>query len=136
MRGMSILLFTLFLSACSTTSNLQVCQEADWYELGRREGVLGKPMIAENTHLPLLCQNSDPEKQRILYDIGRKAGLVDYCKPINAFELGKDAREISNVCPPESQTLFVEFYNKGLQVRNLQDTNQSLDEKINLLLIK
>ncbi|MCB0356193.1 MAG: DUF2799 domain-containing protein, partial [Bdellovibrionales bacterium] len=68
-----------------------------------------------------------------LFDIGRKAGLIDYCKPENAYELGKDGKSYTNVCPPETQTKFLEFFRKGHHVRELQEANQDIDKKVSIL---
>ena len=133
MRTLSFILIALFLGACTTSEKAKVCQEADWYELGRRDGAMGKPMRFEENQLPLLCQNSDQEKQQILFDIGRKAGLVEFCKPQNAYELGKEGKVYTDICPQETQTLFVEFYAKGNQVRELQEANLEIDSKIDVL---
>lgn len=129
------LLFTLTISGCAHNSH-QPCQEKDWYEIGRQDGAIGSPeaQYAERTST---C--SDPTSQTTsLYNQGRKAGLVSYCSPINAFELGKSEAQYHKVCPQNLEPDFLRSYHKGKKFITLQNKNaelgrelRSLDEQIN-----
>jgi len=132
MRALSFLLITLFLIAC-TSHNHSDCQEADWFELGRRDGATGKLPRFQNGDIPLLCTNSNKEEQKKLFHIGRNVGLVQFCRPENAFELGKEAKEYDNVCPEDSQMAFLDYYRRGLRVREIQIVNQDIDSKLTSL---
>lgn len=132
MRAMSFLII-IFLSLGCSTQKTNDCQEADWFELGRRDGAMGKTLRFENTNLPLLCSTSSNEEEKKLFNIGRKVGLIQYCRPENAFELGKDGKEYENVCPEETHATFISFFRQGLHVRELQIVNQDIDIKLSIL---
>ncbi|MCB9026039.1 MAG: DUF2799 domain-containing protein [Bdellovibrionaceae bacterium] len=123
----------IFLCIGCSSQKTHDCQEADWFELGRRDGAMGKSQRFVNSELPLLCPSSNKEEEKKLFNIGRKVGLLQYCRPENAFELGKDGKEYENVCPEESHSSFLDFFRQGLQVRELQIVNQDIDNKLSIL---
>ena len=130
MRYLVILAFLL--SACSSVPS-EKCQEADWYEIGRRDGALGTPLDQKNLEIPGLCHNSNEKFNEDLYINGRNAGLVEYCQPNNGFELGREGGNYRSVCPPEVEQKFLESYRRGQKVRKLQEANQDIDRKISSL---
>ncbi len=126
------LIFTLIVAgACSTTQVAQ-CHEPDWYELGRQTGALGHPMKL-NSDSQLICKDSNPEINSQLYTNGHRAGLIDYCKPTNAFELGRSGINYDNICPIEYESKFLVSYYNGIKIRRLKEANHQLDLKLNKL---
>lgn len=132
MRALSSVLFSLFILNCSTSPNMD-CQEADWFELGRREGARGQTFKLANSELPVLCPSSNKEEQKKMFVMGRNVGLVEFCQIGNAFELGKEGKNYENVCPEETHYRFLEYFRYGNRVRELQMVNKDIENKLIIL---
>lgn len=124
------LLFTLIFAGCAHQAH-QPCQEKDWYEIGRQDGAVGVP----ETHYNQRTANcSNPTAQtKSLYNQGRNAGLVSYCSPINAFELGKSDAKYHKVCPDNLEPDFLRSYHKGRKFIQLQNKNAELGKELRTL---
>jgi hypothetical protein len=130
MKLLSVIPFLLFIIACSSNPKAtESCQEADWYEIGRRDGANGLPMSLENKY-PGFCEDSDVNANRALYENGRNAGLIEYCQPANAFELGRTGQFYFNVCPPQLEDSFISAFKKGKKLFQLQQENVQIETKI------
>jgi len=128
---------TTLIVACSTPPQPKICQEADWYEIGRRAGAKGQAVDQNVLERPGLCKTTSSSEKFEMYMNGRNAGLVEYCKPENGFELGRDGKKYSKVCPPgEASEKFRLYYQKGWRVRKLKEENQDLNHKISDLFDK
>ena len=79
MRLYIVFIFAL-LTACTSSQKTEVCQEADWYELGRRGGAMGEEVKFKESNLPILCKSSDPQKYHNMYLNGRNEGLIEFCR--------------------------------------------------------
>jgi len=108
------------------------CEQADWYELGRRDGSQGTPTDRLTAHQKECAKNSNPEWETI-YTNGRNAGLVEYCDPKNAYELGRMGVAYYYVCPSTVEAPFLASYKMGQQAREIEIQNQKLDDQIDQL---
>jgi hypothetical protein len=122
-----VLSFLGCVSAKST--DIATCEQADWYELGRRDGSQGAPTDRLTKHQKECAQQLNPEWET-MYTNGRNAGLVEYCDPKNAYELGRMGVSYYYVCPSTVEPQFLGGYRRGQQARELELQNQKLDEKI------
>lgn len=123
---------SLFLNLGCQHSPPENCSEPDWFEIGRRDGSAGKRIGLEHKYLGV-CEKSNSSQNFELYKNGREAGLNEFCKPKNGFELGKAGQTYTKVCPPEIESDFLKFYMKGQHVHKLRQKNESLIEELSLL---
>lgn len=124
----SVLLFTIL--GCTHTEKLaQSCQEIDWYEIGRQNGTKGLE-LANLKPVRVICKDSDQSLAEALYYNGFDAGVVQYCTPENGFELGRNNREIKNVCPVMLNAAFQKRYYQGRRFAELTRQSQELNKKM------
>lgn len=127
----SALIFLISLVSCATRSaDVATCEQADWYELGRRDGSQGTPTDRLNQHQKECAKSFNPDWET-MYTNGRNSGLVEYCDPKNAYELGRLGAAYHYVCPTTVERPFLLGYRKGQDARDLEMQNQKLDEQIN-----
>ncbi len=124
---------SLLVVGCAQPQKLESCQEADWFELGRREGAQGLNYKYLNANIPLVCQQSDPVLYKKLYLSGYNQGLVEFCRPEIAFELGRSGRDYNPICPSDYQATFFDFYQRGKRFLELEATNIELNKRISQL---
>ncbi len=125
--------FSLLLAAgCALTTDTVQCSKRDWYELGRRDGAQGQALDKIDQYAGE-CGRSSMSEWQTIYVNGRNAGLVEYCLPENAFELGRTAIPYWNVCPSTSEPSFLAAYRKGQNSLALESENRKLDQQIAIL---
>lgn len=123
------------LSSCATKSDRVSCEQRDWYELGRRDGSQGLT-IDRLAQYQKDCQKGFPTAWETMYTNGRNAGLVEFCAPENAFELGRMGIAYLYVCPATMESQFVSGYRRGQQARQTELQSKELDARIDSLLQK
>lgn len=129
---LAVAALAMLFSACTTApteADKPVCAKADWYELGRLDGAQGSPTERFSQHQKDCAKNFNAEWET-MYNNGRNAGLVEYCDPKNAYELGRMGGTYYYVCPSTVEQAFLASYKKGQQARELELQNQKLDEQI------
>lgn len=125
-------LLSIILGCSHTEKVAQSCQEVDWYEIGRQDGTKGLEVVSR-TPVKVTCTDSDQSLAEAIYNNGFDAGVVQFCSPENGFELGKNKREIKNVCPTMLKSAFQERYNQGQRFAELTLQSQELNRKIKTL---
>jgi hypothetical protein len=121
------------LAGCSSTPHDEAsCDQADWYELGRRDGSQGAPTDKLKDHRKSCTKNfrSDWES---MYTNGRNAGLVEYCDPKNGYELGRMGVGYYYVCPSTVEPQFLLSYRRGQRAHELELQSKQLDLRIDQL---
>lgn len=134
-KNLILATLAVLFTACTTTpkdADRPVCGKADWYELGRLDGSQGSPTDRLSQHKKD-CANDFLADWETMYTNGRNAGLVEYCDPKNAYELGRMGGTYYYVCPSIVEPQFLSEYRKGQQARELAMKNQKLDEQIDQL---
>ncbi len=106
-----VVLPVLLTAGCATLDKEQ-CQVADWRLIGYQDGVLGKPASTIGEY------REDCAKHAVVPDLdawqaGRAQGLQEYCKPANAFILGRSGRGYPIVCPEQTAGAFRAAYEDG-----------------------
>lgn len=130
-KSMVWLALVLGLSACASTSTQkQACQQRDWFELGRHDGAQGSTEEKFEKHTLDCRKQVNASDVETMYTNGRNAGLVEYCTPENAFELGRMGLVYMYVCPSTVEPKFLSAYRKGQRARDLEIENKKLDGKI------
>lgn len=106
-------------AACSTLSPEQraaACAQTDWQRFGENDGKLGIPTsdrAAEFEDCAELGQIAD----LTAYQTGRSRGLETYCTAENGYRVGYEGRAYDNVCPPATETDFVQGFERGRDER-------------------
>lgn len=127
MAFLSIVL-TGSLISCATLSKKE-CLEADWYEIGRRDGILGKPRSIFQEHLDA-CVEYRVTPDREVYYRGRNDGLKIYCTKDNGFEQGRRRRKYNYICPPELEPDFLAGYARGNEIYLYNSKMASLQKRM------
>ncbi|MBX7232526.1 MAG: DUF2799 domain-containing protein [Bdellovibrionales bacterium] len=123
---------SLFLIACQTKEIVKIdCGQTDWYEIGRRDGVIGlQPQISK---LESTCGQHLNELKSALYSNGYNNGLNEYCSSENGFALGRANTKVNNICPKPLDQNFLKSYKKGLEVGKMDQENIHIDRQISSL---
>ena len=79
------------------------------------------------------CEHSSHPFDSELYANGRNAGLVEYCTATVGFEAGRNGTTYEKVCPDHLEKAFLENYELGARVRNLESENADLQSRIDNL---
>lgn len=131
LKSVILIAFALGLSACASTSTQkQTCQQRDWFELGRHDGAQGSTEAKFDKHTEECRKQVNTSEVETMYTNGRNAGLVEYCTPENAFELGRMGLVYMYVCPSTVEPRFLSAYRKGQRARDLEIENKKLEGKI------
>jgi len=121
------------MTACSGAKVEQAsCDQADWYELGRRDGSQGSTSERLSKHRQG-CAKAFHANWETMYLNGRNAGLVEYCEPKNAYELGRMGIAYLYVCPSTVEQPFITAYRRGQRAHDLELESKRLDLQIDQL---
>jgi hypothetical protein len=140
---LSIAIAGLFLGCSTLTLSKNECLESDWFEIGRRDGSMGKPRALLQKHSKA-CGKHGVSPDREAYYRGRDEGLKFYCTKDNGFEQGRLGQSYRFVCPSELEPVFFAGYQKGRELyqyetkvknleRSLRNIEKQIQEKENLL---
>jgi hypothetical protein len=119
----------IFFTACATQQTVSVCQNTDWYEIGREDGSLGRTLDRFEVHKKS-CSAKTNTNFEALYMNGRDRGLIEFCTPQNGFALGKSGEIYSYVCPFHLESKFLTEYRRGQKVYDLEKDNLKLEQRM------
>jgi hypothetical protein len=104
----------LILAGCATVSK-EDCLLTDWFEIGRLDGIHGKPRTEfQNRARPCLEHGVHADRQA--YYRGHDDGLKYYCTEQQGFELGRKGHAYQSVCPLALEKDFRAGYQNGMQL--------------------
>lgn len=121
--------YLLMNSGCSTIAKTKPCQNLDWYEIGRQDGVNGESLKILADHRRA-CDGAEIPPDEDLYVNGRNAGLVEYCSPQGGLEAGKAGKVYELVCPDHLQAEFMPAYEVGRRIHLLEKDNAEIERRI------
>jgi hypothetical protein len=123
MKKFSLLTFlTIFATLGCQSSPVKIaCSESDWFELGRRDGAIGKPLQIQSHKAR--CGKDLSAANENLYVQGYNNGLSEYCSPDNGFAIGRSGGNPSKICPAPLDTHFFAAVRKGIKARQAEETN-------------
>ena len=104
----------VILVGCATVSK-EDCLLTDWFEIGRMDGIQGKPRSAFQNRARQCLEHGVPVDRQAYYQ-GHDEGLIYYCTEQNGFELGRQGSPYSFICPPQFEGNFQAGYQKGIQL--------------------
>jgi hypothetical protein len=113
----------LLIAGCASAPEKISCAQRDWYEVGRQDGAQGSTL----DHLAkykVECGHDFNSSWESLYTNGRNAGLVEFCSPDNAYQLGRMGIAYMYVCPSTVEEEFLIGYRKGQDARHLEVANK------------
>ena len=97
LRVSGMLLLPFLLSSCAVMT-ADECRQANWYEVGQRDGRAGET-LAKFTERREACAEARVVVDANAYAQGRDLGLRAYCRLDNAVQIGLDGGTYHGVCP-------------------------------------
>ncbi len=104
------------------------CRNADWFEVGRVDGLSGVPTEA-STYVNR-CVSLGVAIDEELYNGGWQRGLVDYCTPERAFDAGRSGESYSGVCPANLEVAFLKRFKLGERISALEKKNILIESEV------
>ncbi len=125
-----IVMMSLLLGCASLSKN--ECLQADWFEIGRKDGVIGRPRALFQKHCDA-CSKHGVTPDKYLYYMGRREGLKVYCTEDSGFEQGRLGRKYEFVCPGELEQEFLAGYHRGREIYLYESKVASLQKQLKRL---
>jgi len=116
------------LGSCATLNEAE-CVSGEWTLVGYEDGVQGRApeFIAQHREA---CAEYGIAPDLNQYLAGRQRGLLQYCTPQKAYDLGRQARPVAAVCPVEQAAQLDEANFRGRTYRQLSDEIAELEREI------
>ena len=128
LRRYLLLSWVLLVSACATLSEDE-CRVADWQIIGFEDGSRGYHPQRLGEHREACAEYGiRPDMDR--YMTGHREGLLHYCTYNNGYALGRRGGQYGNVCPPETEQVFIEGFNRGRALYQQEQRISRLDKQI------
>lgn len=122
-------LIVLFFTACAHKEQ-KICQELDWYEIGRQDGASVKENKSRRP-IAAVCEDSDQSLSEALYNNGFDSSIATRCTQKNGFALGiANEPPKANLCPPLLHDEFLASYKQGQRYREIQNEKNNIQSKI------
>ena len=117
-RAMLLALLAIAAGGCATMSK-EECRNIDWRTVGYEDGAAGQSIdrLAERRRA---CAKHGVVPDLDAYRFGRDEGLLEYCRPANAFRIGAAGRGYGGACPSHLAAGFGEAYEAGRQLWRLE----------------
>jgi Protein of unknown function (DUF2799) len=132
MRTLSAALFVLVMAGafvgCATLSKDQ-CLQADWHEIGYRDGIMGSPRALFQKHYDA-CLEHGVHADRDAYFTSRQDGLAVYCTYDSGFNRGRSGSLYRHVCPPDLEPEFMAGYARGYEIHEYESKIASLEQHL------
>lgn len=124
----AMLLMLGIVGGCATMSGDE-CATSDWYAIGFEDGSRGSTSDRFGDRRKACAKHGvTPNFQE--YQAGRAEGLVEYCQPSRAFNLGSRGGQYRGVCASHNEGRFLDAYNSGYHLYNLRANVDSANYKI------
>ncbi len=122
------LFFVFVIQGCATLSKSE-CREADWEIIGLEDASNGHPLNYISEHRKS-CAEHGIKPNLDQYKIGHANGVVLYCTPRKAFDLGSNGRNHQDICPAELRDAFLAAYDDGHEVYTARNALRKADDQI------
>lgn len=123
-----ISVLALFIQGCATL-NEDECMISDWHAIGYEDGARGAAADVIGKHRKA-CAKHGVALDLQAYRAGRLEGLAQYCQASTGFNLGARGGRYGGVCPSEYEYEFVDAYNQGRRLYELQASVNNADRQI------
>lgn len=105
------------------------CKFADWFEIGRVDGLNGITFSASS--YVGRCKSLGTAIDQELYTAGWERGLIDYCTPDRGYDAGRSGESYGGVCPKNVETVFLKRFKVGSEIADLERKNARLESEVN-----
>jgi hypothetical protein len=123
----SALAILILLAGCATVSK-EDCLVIDWFEVGRMDGMQGRPRTAlQNRAKPCLEHGVNADRQA--YYQGHDEGLKYYCTEEKGFALGRQGHPYRSNCRLELEKDFRAGYQRGIQLYCSEENGYELGRR-------
>lgn len=121
------------LAGCASqpTASAEDCANADWYGLGKADGMAGRAMTALNDEI-MACRPHGIEPDLEAYKAGRAEGLKAWCQPSIILEAALRGEGDPFACEPLTKALSTAF-ETGRDTRQAVLRYQQLQEQVEQL---
>jgi hypothetical protein len=117
------------LSGCASMSGDE-CMTSDWAAIGYEDGARGHT-TDRITERRKACAKHGVTPDFAAYQSGREQGLVEYCQPGRAFNVGSNGGRYNGVCSVDLEADFLEAYNAGRHLYTLRSNVNRASSAIN-----
>ncbi|CAN5438186.1 hypothetical protein BH10BDE1_BH10BDE1_05770 [soil metagenome] len=104
------------------------CRSADWFEVGRVDGIGGIP-LGTSSYVGR-CRSAGVEVNNELYTAGWERGLIDYCTPDRAYDAGRTGQAYSGVCPKNLEGEFLKRFRVGARIATIEKKNTQIELEV------
>ena len=134
-KCLSVVSICFLVSACATL-NKSECKNADWQIIGLEDGSRGRAVSYIKNHRKA-CAEHGVAPDLNSYQIGHRAGLVQFCTDEVGFAQGKRGHGYNGVCPRELRNDFLYGYEKGRELyllnKEISQIHNTIKKDISLL---
>jgi len=123
----SLILSTLSCQSLNVGAVKTSCSQLDWFEIGREDGVQGKPAVNWEERQQVCVDFNDTNLER--YQTGWNGGIDAYCNRDHGFGVGRSGLGYARVCPPLSETEFLKGYELGQRIYTIEKDNLQISEE-------
>lgn len=118
----------LGLGGCATMSGDE-CAMSDWTAVGYEDGSRGYTTERFSSHRKA-CAKHGITADFSAYQEGRSQGLVEFCQPGRAFNLGANGGHYNGVCAADLEPDFLDAYRAGHKLYTLRSYVNSANSRI------
>jgi len=127
-RRALLLLALAALSSCATL-NQSECLQANWRDLGARDGQSGHPAARLEEHRQACAEHGIVPDDRS-YLAGREQGLQYYCTPETGYREGRRGATYQRVCPLPLEREFLLAYDQGHVIWQVEQDIAEVERRI------
>ena len=128
LRTAALIATAATLSACAGMSE-QACLSTDWATVGFEDGTAGRPVSSIGGYRQA-CGKHGLAPDLNAYRSGHAEGVEIYCRSGNGFEVGRRGSVYQGVCPADLEADFLDAYNSGRHLFELESALRSVDSRI------
>lgn len=125
---MAALVLGFALTGCATLSQSD-CATGDWFHIGRQDALWGYAPDRLAQHEKACVKHGFGSDQQG-YEAGFAEGLIAFCVPEKAFDLGRRGSSYYRQCPPEADAWFMPAFDLGRQVYDLDQELTRIESEI------
>jgi hypothetical protein len=103
---------TAFVASCGLSE--EQCKQDDWAAIGKADGLRGASIDRIQAHVKS-CAKHGISANQLQWKSGREVGLKTYCTPQSAYDVGRNGRNLNNVCPNADISALNAAHSKGRQ---------------------
>lgn len=118
----------LQLAGCTGMDQAE-CRFSDWRAVGYEDGAQGLSTDAFARYRRG-CAEQQVMADFQAYQSGREAGLREYCQPSRGYRDGLQGRAYGGVCPSDTEARFLDAYNEGRKLFDLQYELDHTEQRI------